>query len=108
LALIRKKWRKRPTSPWRNAASLRKKTGAWSLSPAYDVTYSYNAYGSWTAQHQMSLNGKYDHFTPEDFTAFARVAGMKRGRDKDILQEIPAQKSAPIWPQNPQLTDCYY
>lgn len=36
----------------------------------------------------MSMNGKRNHFTLEDFTAMARVAGMKRGRDKTILQEV--------------------
>jgi serine/threonine-protein kinase HipA len=32
----------------------------WSLAPAFDVTYSYNPTGSWTATHQMSMNGKRD------------------------------------------------
>ena len=72
----------------KNIAFLMDKAGTWSLSPAFDVTYSYNPAGLWTAQHQMSMNGKRDHFTSEDFTAFARVAGMKRGRDKIILQEV--------------------
>ena len=71
------------------------KRGAWSLSPAFDVTYSHNPGGIWTAQHQMSMNGKRDHFTLEDFTAIARVAGMKRGRDKAILQEI--QEAVAMW-----------
>jgi serine/threonine-protein kinase HipA len=72
----------------KNIAFLMNRAGSWQLAPAFDVTYSYNPTGLWTAQHQMLMNGKRDHFTLEDFTAFAKVAGMKRGRDKTILQEV--------------------
>jgi serine/threonine-protein kinase HipA len=72
----------------KNIAFLMDKTGAWHLSPAFDVTYSYNPGGLWTAQHQMSVNGKRDGFSFEDFTAVARVVGLKRGRDKAIVQEV--------------------
>ncbi|MEQ1521131.1 MAG: type II toxin-antitoxin system HipA family toxin [Aestuariivirga sp.] len=72
----------------KNIAFLMDKAGQWSLSPAFDVTYSYNPSGPWTGLHQMSVNGKRDHFTPEDFKAVAQVAGLKRGRDKAILQEV--------------------
>jgi len=72
----------------KNIAFLMDKKGAWALSPAFDVIYSYNPSGPWTAQHQMSMNGKRDAFTREDFTTFANTAGMKRGRDKVILQEV--------------------
>lgn len=77
----------------KNVAFLMDKTGAWALSPAFDVTYSYNPNGLWTAEHQMSMNGKRNAFTREDFTAFAKTAGMKRGRDKVILQEVEAAVS---------------
>ena len=78
----------------KNIAFLMDRAGNWSLSPAFDVTYSYNSGGSWTAQHQMSMNGKRDHFTVADFTAFAQTAGMKRGRDKAILHEVQDAVSA--------------
>ena len=42
----------------KNIAFLMDKQGRWSLSPAYDLTYSYNPSGEWTARHQMSVNGK--------------------------------------------------
>jgi serine/threonine-protein kinase HipA len=80
----------------KNIAFLMDKTGVWSLSPAFDVTYSYNPSGDWTAQHQMTVNAKRDHFTREDFAAVARVAGMKRGRDKTILGEV--QEAISTWP----------
>ncbi len=72
----------------KNIAFLMDRQGRWSLSPAFDVTYSYNPEGIWTASHQMSLNGKRDHFTLEDIKACARVAGLKRGRAEALLHEV--------------------
>jgi serine/threonine-protein kinase HipA len=72
----------------KNIAFLMDRTGAWSLSPAFDVTYAYNPTGAWTARHQMTINGKAEGFTQADFTACAQVAGLKRGRDRQILAEV--------------------
>jgi serine/threonine-protein kinase HipA len=52
------------------------------------MTYSYNPSGVWTGQHQMSLNGKRDEFSLDDFRACARNASMKRGRAEEILQQV--------------------
>jgi serine/threonine-protein kinase HipA len=79
----------------KNIAFLMDKAGTWSLSPAFDVAYSFNPDGDWTARHQMSMNGKRDGFTLEDFTSCARVAGLKRGRDRTILQEV--QEAVSTW-----------
>ncbi|TVS10154.1 MAG: type II toxin-antitoxin system HipA family toxin, partial [Wenzhouxiangella sp.] len=62
----------------KNIAFLMDKRGQWRLSPAFDVTYSYNPEGDWTASHQMSVNGKRDGFELEDLRACARNASMKR------------------------------
>ncbi len=62
----------------KNIAFLLGKDGNWQLSPAYDITYSYNPQGAWTAQHQMTVNGKRDGFTLDDLFAAARVASIKR------------------------------
>jgi serine/threonine-protein kinase HipA len=72
----------------KNIAFLMDKMGAWSLSPAFDVTYAYNPTGLWTSRHQMTINGKTDDFTREDFDAVAQVAGLKRGRPETILSEV--------------------
>lgn len=72
----------------KNIAFLMDKAGAWSLSPAFDVTYAYNPAGRWTSRHQMTINGKSDDFTAEDFEAVAQVAGLKRGRPQAILGEV--------------------
>lgn len=72
----------------KNIAYLMDKAGNWSLSPAYDVTYSYNPDGDWTNHHQMTLNGKRDRFTREDFTACEKAVVLKRGRGGEILAEV--------------------
>lgn len=72
----------------KNIAFLMTKDGRWSLSPAFDLAYAYNPDGPWTSRHQMSLNGKRDGFLEEDFFAFAKTAGLKRGRDKAIVAEV--------------------
>ncbi len=72
----------------KNIAFLMNKRGQWGLSPAYDVTYSYNPRGDWTNQHQMTLNGKRDGFTMADFEACAASASMKRTRVSTILEEV--------------------
>jgi serine/threonine-protein kinase HipA len=72
----------------KNIAFLMDKSGTWSLSPAFDVTYAYNPHGVWTARHQMTINGKTDLFSFEDFRACAATAGLKRGRDRALLMEV--------------------
>src|SRR5690606_17866980 len=74
----------------KNIAFLMDRDGSWSLSPAFDMTWSFNPEGRWTSQHQMSLNGKRDGFTLEDFRACADTAGMKRGRAETIVEEVVA------------------
>ena len=63
---------------------------------AFDVAYAYNPSGDWTARHQMSLNGKVDDFTREDFRAVARAGMLKRGRGTQIVDEVIDVVSA--WP----------
>ena len=81
----------------KNIAFLMDKTGRWQLSPAYDVTYAYNPDGTWTANHQMTMNGKRDDFTLDDFKACAKVASMKRGRERAILDEV--RDAVLRWPE---------
>ncbi len=72
----------------KNIAFLMDKAGRWSLAPAFDMTYSFNPTGAWTANHQMSMNGKRDGFTLEDFKACAKFTSMKRGRAQAIVNEV--------------------
>ena len=72
----------------KNIAFLMDKSGQWSLSPAFDMTYAYNPKGDWTARHQMAMNGKQSGFTLEDFKACGRMVSMKRGRAESIVAEV--------------------
>src|SRR5258708_33427492 len=81
----------------KNIAFLMDKTGAWSLSPAFDVTYAYNPTGLWTSRHQMTINGKSNDFTREDFEAVSPVARLKRGKDEAILTEV--MDTVKEWPR---------
>ena len=81
----------------KNIAFLMDKQGRWSLAPAFDMTYSYNPAGLWTAMHQMTLNGKRDGFTLQDFDTCAKTAMMKRGRARTIIDEV--QAAVTRWPE---------
>jgi serine/threonine-protein kinase HipA len=72
----------------KNIAFLMDRSGNWSLSPAFDMTYSYQPSGKWTSSHQMTMNGKRSGFTLEDFKACANSASMKRGRAETIIDEV--------------------
>ena len=74
----------------KNIAYLMDRSGRWRLSPAFDVAYSYNPSGDWTAQHQMSLNGKRNGFDRDDLLLFAKVAGIKKTRASQLLDKIAA------------------
>ena len=72
----------------KNIAFLMDRTGAWRLSPAFDITWSYNPIGEWTSRHQMSINGKRDGFVFDDLEACARTASIARGRISAIFDEV--------------------
>ncbi len=81
----------------KNIAFVMDRRGAWSLSPAFDVTYAYNPSGDWTGSHQMSVNGRRDGFTVADLRACASSAGMKAGRAESILRDVTA--AVETWPE---------
>jgi len=72
----------------KNIAFLMNKRGEWSLSPAFDMTYSFNPSGLWTSNHQMTLNEKSNDFVLGDFKSCAKAASMKRGRAEAIIEEV--------------------
>jgi serine/threonine-protein kinase HipA len=72
----------------KNIAFLMNRSGQWCLAPAFDVTWSFNPQGEWTATHQMSVNGKRDQFRRGDLEAIGRVAQLVRGRARAIAEEV--------------------
>ena len=81
----------------KNIAFLMDREGRWSLAPAFDITYSYNPSGDWTATHQMTINGKRDRFVMDDVRAVAKSAGLKRGRAEAIHEEV--RSTVARWPE---------
>ncbi len=71
----------------KNISFLMDRSGKWSLSPAYDVTYAYNPGGAWTDHHQMSLAGRRNDFERDDILQFAASIGIKRRRALEILDK---------------------
>ena len=74
----------------RNIAFLMADDGQWSLSPAFDLTWSFNPAGSWTHRHQMSINGKRDDFTNTGLLTIADQFGIKDGKSlvKQIVEAV--------------------
>lgn len=62
----------------KNISFLMDKNGRWSLSPAYDMSWSYNPKGAWTAKHLMSVNGKWDDITRADLLALAQNVNIRQ------------------------------
>jgi serine/threonine-protein kinase HipA len=81
----------------KNIAFLMNRAGEWSLAPAFDVTYSYNPSGMWTATHQMTINGKRDGFVKSDVRAVGKSAGLKQGQADSLLEEVTAVVER--WPE---------
>ena len=72
----------------KNISFLMDKSGKWTLSPAYDVSFAYNPDGAWTSSHQMSINGKRKNIAASDFETCARIAGLKNAEVKTVVSEI--------------------
>lgn len=78
----------------KNISFLMDRQGKWTLSPAYDMGFAYNPKGGWTAQHQMSINGKFDDITRQDLLEFAKRNNIKEATE--IIDRITEVSSR--WP----------
>ena len=65
----------------KNISFLMDKTGKWSLSPAYDISWAYNSNGIWTQTHQMSIRGKLNDIAREDLLDVARQMNIKHANE---------------------------
>jgi len=70
----------------KNISFLMDKSGSWSLSPAYDVTYAYNPTNKWIGKHQLAVNGKRENITREDLLSVAKQMNIKK--PKEIIEKI--------------------
>ncbi len=72
----------------KNISFLMDKKGVWSLSPAYDVTFSYKKNSLWVNSHQMLINGKSDEITVEDLLKVAASVGIKKGDATSGIEQV--------------------
>jgi serine/threonine-protein kinase HipA len=70
----------------KNLGFLMDKSGVWSLSPAYDVMFAYKPGNEWIDKHQMTINGKQDHFTLDDFKTVA--SSISLSNSKEVIEEV--------------------
>tara|TARA_B100000700_G_scaffold325495_2_gene434400 strand:+ start:1244 stop:2581 length:1338 start_codon:yes stop_codon:yes gene_type:complete len=70
----------------KNISFLMDQSGAWKLSPAYDITYS-NGTG-WTSQHQMTINGKTRDIQLDDLLAVAQFADIGKAKAKKMVKTV--------------------
>ncbi|MEX9946955.1 type II toxin-antitoxin system HipA family toxin [Providencia alcalifaciens] len=87
------------------------KNNKWILAPAYDLAYSYKPGSKWVNSHWMSLNGKRDDFTREDFYSLIKLspAFSKQKIDNIIDETLDAvsqwRKLAKEWDVPAELAD---
>lgn len=72
----------------KNISFLMDKKGVWSLSPAYDITFSYRKDSIWVSAHQMLINGKSDNITKEDMLKVAEKAGVKKSDAVKSIEQV--------------------
>ena len=58
----------------------------WELTPAYDVTFAHSPRSEWTAQHLLSVNGKFKDFTEDDFLVEADRFAI--GTAPRVIQQV--------------------
>lgn len=70
----------------KNASFLLAQGGAWTLAPAYDLTYAHDPSGRWNHQHFLAVNGKHDGISRRDLLLEAERFSIASARA--ILDEV--------------------
>jgi len=74
----------------KNISFIMDRSGKWQLSPAYDITFSYNPLNKWLRAHQMTINGKQTEIGLSDLVEAGRKMEIKERRCKEIINEVKA------------------
>lgn len=62
----------------KNFAFLLRQESDWEISPAYDICHAYRPGSDWVSKHALSINGKREGITREDFIAIAKSINIKK------------------------------
>ena len=85
----------------KNFSFLMNRSGKWSLSPAYDITFAYNPDNKWVSAHQMNVNGKNTGITEEDLLQSGSNMDISTVRCKRVIEEVDsAIKQWPAFAEN--------
>ena len=72
----------------KNISFLMDRNGKWSLSPAYDITFSYNPDNRWLRAHQMTVNNKTQHITAADLIQAGTTMGIRSKKCMYIIEQV--------------------
>jgi serine/threonine-protein kinase HipA len=72
----------------KNVSFLMDRNGKWKLSPAYDITFSYDEKNEWLKAHQMLINGKSSGIQYEDLIASGKTMGLSKQKCNRIISEV--------------------
>ncbi len=61
----------------KNFSFMMNKSGEWSLTPAYDLTYPFDPYQNFNTPHQISINGKNLGIDRKDIESVAKKVGIR-------------------------------
>ncbi|MFT6284485.1 MAG: serine/threonine-protein kinase HipA [Arenicella sp.] len=72
----------------KNFGFLLDENNKWQLAPAYDLAYSFKPDSHWVSKHWMTLNGKQDNFSRDDFYSFEKLSPIfSKQKINDVLNQ---------------------
>ena len=72
----------------KNISVLMDRKGVWTLSPAYDITFSYSENNRWLSAHQMTINGKNKDITLEDLQTAGQRMGIHKKKINAMIEQV--------------------
>ena len=72
----------------KNISFLMNRKGEWNLSPAYDMTFAYNANSMWTNSHQMCINGKKENINKDDLSEVGIMMDISMRKIKQMQEKV--------------------
>lgn len=71
----------------KNFSFLMDRQGRWSISPAYDLTFSYNPNNRWISEHQMKINNKTNSITDDDMITCGTGMGLSKEYCRETIEK---------------------
>ena len=81
----------------KNISFLMDKAGVWRLSPAYDMTFSYDVSNLWLSSHQMLVNGRKSEISHADMIECGNNMDIATSRCKHIIADVAG--AVELWPK---------